>query len=153
MTRAKQPVTVPVDTSVDDFLATVPDDRRRADARRLRVVLQEVSGEAPVLWGASIVGFGSHRGPTGDFFLVGFSPRKQHLVLYLAGDYADRHAATLARLGPHRTAKACLYLTRLDAVDESVLRELVDASVRERRGADRAQGPGGISARPRTPSG
>ncbi|SCG33792.1 DUF1801 domain-containing protein [Micromonospora humi] len=136
MTRAKGPVTVPVDTDVDDFLAAVPDDRRRADARRLRAILQDATGEPPVMWGTSIVGFGSHRGPTGDFFLVGFSPRKQHLVLYLAGDYAERHAAALARLGPHRTAKACLYLTRLDAVDESVLRELVDASVQERRGAD-----------------
>ncbi|QLQ36461.1 DUF1801 domain-containing protein [Micromonospora robiginosa] len=138
MTRAKGPVTVPVDTNVDDFLATVPDARRRADAQRLRVVLAEVSGEPPVMWGPNIVGFGSHRGPTGDFFLVGFSPRKQNLVLYLAGGYAERHAETLARLGPHRTAKACLYLTRLDAVDEGVLRELVDASVRERRGTDRA---------------
>ncbi|PTA47849.1 DUF1801 domain-containing protein [Micromonospora sp. RP3T] len=142
MTRAKRPVTVPVDTKVEDFLATVPDDRRRADAHRLRAILQDVTGEPPVMWGPSIVGFGSHRGPTGDFFLVGFSPRKQHLVLYLAGDYAARHAATLARLGPHRTAKACLYLTRLDAVDESVLRELVDASVRERRGADGTAAPG-----------
>ncbi|GAB3245373.1 hypothetical protein GCM10027452_44960 [Micromonospora halotolerans] len=81
MATSKQPVTAPTGASVDDFLAAVPDDRRRADAERLCTLLREVTGEPPVMWGPSIVGFGSYRytyanGRTGDWPLVGFSPRK-----------------------------------------------------------------------------
>jgi hypothetical protein len=143
MATSKQPVTVPTDASVDDFLAAVPDERRRADAKRLRTILQEVTGEPAVMWGPSIVGFGSYRyaygsGRTGDWPLAGFSPRKQQLVVYLVGGYEDRHASVLARLGPHQTGKGCLYLKRLDDVDESVLRELVERTVRVHKGVDRA---------------
>ncbi|MEU5527690.1 DUF1801 domain-containing protein [Micromonospora chersina] len=143
MATSKQPVTVPTDASVDDFLAAVPDDRRRADAARLCALLREVTGEPPVMWGPSIVGFGSYRytygsGRTGDWPLVGFSPRKQQLVVYLVGGYEERYPSVLARLGPHKTGKGCLYLKRLDDVDESALRELVDRTVRVHRGVDRA---------------
>ncbi|MFG2105785.1 DUF1801 domain-containing protein [Micromonospora chersina] len=143
MATSKQPVTVPTDASVDDFLAAVPDDRRRADAERLCALLREVTGEPPVMWGPSIVGFGSYRytygsGRTGDWPLVGFSPRKQQLVVYLVGGYEERYPSVLARLGRHKTGKGCLYLKRLDDVDESALRELVDRTVRVHRGVDRA---------------
>jgi Domain of unknown function (DU1801) len=143
MATSKQPVTVSTDASVDNFLAAVPDERRRADAQRLCAILREVTGEPAVMWGPSIVGFGSYRytygsGRTGDWPLVGFSPRKQQLVVYLVGGYEDRHAAVLARLGPHKTGKGCLYLKRLDDVDERALRELVDRTVRVHKGADRA---------------
>jgi hypothetical protein len=142
MTTSKQPVTVPTDASVDDFLAAVPDDRRRADAERLCALLREVTGESPVMWGPSIVGFGSYRytygnGRTGDWPLVGFSPRKQQLVVYLVGGFEERYPSVLARLGPHKTGKGCLYLKRLDDVDESALRELVDRTVRVHKGVDR----------------
>ncbi|MEU8259280.1 DUF1801 domain-containing protein [Micromonospora sp. NPDC048999] len=145
MATSKQPVTVPTDASVDDFLAAVPDQRRRADAERLCAMLREVTGGPPVMWGPSIVGFGSYRytygsGRTGDWPLVGFSPRKQQLVVYLVGGFEERHGSVLARLGPHRTGKGCLYLKRLDDVDESALRELVDRTVRVHRGVDRASG-------------
>jgi hypothetical protein len=140
---SKQSVTVPTDASVDDFLAAVPDERRRADAERLRALLGEVTGEPAMMWGPSIVGFGSYRytygnGRTGDWPLVGFSPRRQHLVVYLVGGYEERHASVLARLGPHRTGKGCLYLRRLDDVDAGALRELVDRTVRVHRGVGRA---------------
>lgn len=143
MATSKQPVTVPTDASVDDFLAAVPDDRRRADAERLCALLREVTGEPPVMWGPSIVGFGSYRytygsGRTGDWPLVGFSPRKQQLVVYLVGGYEERYPSVLARLGPHKAGKGCLYLKRLDDVDESALRELIDRTVRVHRGVDRA---------------
>ncbi|MGW4292709.1 DUF1801 domain-containing protein [Micromonospora chersina] len=143
MATSKQPVTVPTDASVDDFLAAVPDDRRRADAERLCALLREVTGEPPVMWGPSIVGFGTYRytygsGRTGDWPLVGFSPRKQQLVVYLVGGYEERYPSVLARLGPHKTGKGCLYLKRLDDVDESALRELIDRTVRVHRGVDRA---------------
>lgn len=85
MAAVKQPVTVPTDASVEEFLSAVPNERRRADAERLRTILHEVTGEPAVMWGPSIVGFGSYRytyetGRTGDWPLVGSSPRKQQLV-------------------------------------------------------------------------
>ncbi|MEU0156615.1 DUF1801 domain-containing protein [Micromonospora fulviviridis] len=143
MATPKQPVTVPTDASVDDFLAAVPDDRRRADAQRLCALLGDITGEPPVMWGPSIVGFGSYRytyenGRTGDWPLVGFSPRKQQLVVYLVGGFEERYPSVLARLGPHKTGKGCLYLKRLDDIDESALRELVDRTVRVHKGVDRA---------------
>ncbi|MEU9888718.1 DUF1801 domain-containing protein [Sphaerisporangium sp. NPDC051011] len=146
MVTSKQPVTVPTGAGVGDFLSAVPDERRRADAERLCAILREVTGEPAAMWGSSIVGFGSYRytyksGRTGDWPLVSFSPRKQHLVVYLVGGFEERHASVLARLGPHKTRKGCLYLKRLDDVDESVLRELVDRTVRVHKGLNKAGEP------------
>ncbi|MBQ0905136.1 DUF1801 domain-containing protein [Micromonospora sp. U21] len=143
MATSKKPVTVPTEVSVDDFLAAVPDEPRRADGGRLRALMAEVTGEPAVMWGPSIVGFGSYHytydsGRTGDGPLVGFSPRKQHLVVYLVGGFEDRYARILERLGPHRAGKGCLYLKRLDTVDESALRELIDRAARVHQGVDRA---------------
>jgi hypothetical protein len=131
--------------SVEEFLAQVPDDRRRGDARRLCVMMQEITGEPPVMWGSSIVGFGAYHyryasGHEGDSALASFSPRRQQLVIYLVGEFADRHRAALARLGPHKTGKGCLYIKRLDDVDLDALRELIDRSVRIRNGVNRASG-------------
>ncbi len=125
-------VTAPTTASVDDFLDAVPDETRRRDARALAELVGEVTGESPVMWGPSIVGFGTHHyryesGREGDTAAVGFAPRAANLVLYLVGDAADR-ADLLARLGRHKTGKGCLYVPRLDAVDLEVLRELVARS-------------------------
>ncbi|MCO1594573.1 DUF1801 domain-containing protein [Micromonospora sp. RHAY321] len=143
MATSKEQVTVPTGVGVDGFLAAVPDERRRADAGRLRTIMGEVTGEPAVMWGPSIVGFGSYRytydsGRTGDGPLVGFSPRKQHLVVYLVGGFEDRYGPILERLGPHRAGKGCLYLKRLDDLDEGALRELIDRTARVHRGVDRA---------------
>ncbi|SCF07557.1 protein of unknown function (DU1801) [Micromonospora coriariae] len=145
MATAKEPVTVPTEVSVDDFLAAVSDERRRADAGRLRAIMGEVTGEPAVMWGPSIVGFGSYHysydsGRTGEAPLVGFSPRKQHLVVYLVGGFEQRYGRILERLGPHHAGKGCLYLKRLDTVDESALRELLDRTARVHQGVDRASG-------------
>jgi hypothetical protein len=135
--------TGPTGASVDDFLSAVPDARRRADARRLCELMREVTGEPPVMWGPSIVGFGRYHyrydsGHEGESSLAGFSPRKQQLVVYLVGGFEDRHAPVLARLGPHKTGEGCLYLKNLDGVDLGALRELVERSMRVRQGLDRA---------------
>ena len=133
----------PTGASVEDFLAGVPDGRRE-DARRLCAMMAQITGEPPAMWGTSIIGFGSyhyHRyasGHSGDSALASFSPRRQHLVIYLVGGFEGRHQPVLARLGPHKTGKGCLYLKRLDDVDQDALRELIDRSVRVRRGADGA---------------
>jgi len=134
---------VPTSVDVDAFLDAVPNETRRADARVLVDLLGSVTGEPPVMWGPSIVGFGSYHyrydsGRTGDAPVAGFSPRKANLVVYLVGGYEDRYTKLLKRLGPHTTGKACLYLKRLDDVDLDVLRQLVERSVRVARGVDKA---------------
>ncbi len=143
MADKKGPAMRRIDASVEGFLARVPDERRREDARRLCTIMQEVTGEPPVMWGTSIIGFGTYHyryasGHEGDSALASFSPRSQHLAIYLVGEFGTRHQSVLARLGPHKTGKGCLYLRRLDDVDQEALRELIDRSVRVRRGIDRA---------------
>lgn len=125
---ASEPKTKPTDASVEDFLEAVPHAGRREDGKAVAALLAEVSGEKPVMWGASIVGYGSYKGPTGDWPLVGFSPRKGDLVLYILTGFAEQ-ADLLDRLGKHRTGKSCLYLNRLSDVDLGVLRRLVESSV------------------------
>jgi hypothetical protein len=131
------------DASVEEFLAQLPDDRQREDARRLCAVMQEVTGEPPAMWGPSIIGFGTYHyryasGHEGDAPLAGFSPRSQHLVIYLASEFGDRYQPVLARLGPHKAGQGCLYVKRLGDVDEAALRELIDRSVRVHKGIGRA---------------
>ena len=137
------PKTGPADVPVGEFLATVADDRRRTDARRICAIMSDITGQAPVMWGPSIVGFGRYHyrygsGHEGDAPLVGFSPRRQHLVVYLVGGFEQRYGPALARLGPHKTGKGCLYLKSLVGVDETALRELIDRSARVHRGVDTA---------------
>jgi hypothetical protein len=140
---AKAPKTGPTDVPVDEFLATVPDARRRAEAGRACAIMQDITGEVPVMWGPSVVGFGRYHyryasGHEGDAPLVGFSPRRQHLVVYLVGGFEERYGSALARLGPHKTGKGCLYLNSLAVVDEAALRELIDRSARVHKGVGRA---------------
>ena len=121
--------TKPSDESVDDYLAAVENDRRRTDAQTVVQLMREVSGVEPVMWG-SMVGFGTQPYTTADgksheWFVIGLAPRKQALTLYGLTFYSSNQDL-LDRLGKHRLGKGCLYLTRLDAVDGDVLRELVE---------------------------
>lgn len=123
--------TAPTVVSVDDFLATLS-DQRQAEGRQVIEIMQEVTGEPPVMWGPSIIGFGTHHyiyesGREGDSPLAGFSPRKANLVIYVDDD-ATRYQALLDKLGPHTTGKVCIYIKRLAAVDLDVLREIIVAS-------------------------
>ena len=123
------------DKNVDAFLNGVENPRRREDARRLLALMQEVTGELPKMWGATIVGFGSYHyryasGREGDWPVVGFAPRKQNLVLYIMPGFT-RYSALLAKLGKHRTGKSCLYVNKLDDIDPRILEELVRESVAE----------------------
>ena len=129
-----EPKTRPTDADVGVFLETVADERRRDDARTVCRLMQEVTGEEPVLWGTSIVGFGSVRlryasGRELDRPVTGFSPRKTATTVYLMDGFEER-SDLLARLGPHSTGRSCLHLKRLSDVDLAVLRELVAESVR-----------------------
>jgi Domain of unknown function (DU1801) len=134
--------TLPSEARANAFIAAVADDMRREDAQRLCGLLAEWTGESPVMWGSSIVGFGRYRyqydsGHEGTAPLVGFSPRKTNLVLYLVGGVQDRYPELLERLGPHKVGKGCLYLKGLEDVDREVLHALVECTVRVHRGADR----------------
>ena len=125
--------TQPTDGDVEAFLATISDERRRTDARAICALMSDLSGEPPVIWGTGLFGFGSYAytyasGRSGEWFAVGFAPRKQALTLYIMDGFGD-YEALLARLGPHKTGKSCLHVKRLEDVDEDVLRELITRSL------------------------
>ncbi len=126
--------TSPTDGDVGAFIDAVADGQRRHDAQLLLTVMQEVTGQPPVMWGTSIVGFGSRHyhypsGRVGDVAAVSFSPRKAQTVLYPIGGL-DEYEDLLARVGQHQTGKGCLYLKRVDQADAATLRELIDRSFR-----------------------
>lgn len=120
--------------SVAEFIAAVTDEGRRADCEAILSLMAAVTREDPAMWGASIVGFGSYRfkyasGREGVWPLVGFSPRKRSLTLYIMTGF-DRYPEMMAKLGTYTTGKSCLYIRRLADVDIDTLRALVEASVR-----------------------
>lgn len=127
--------TLPTAVLPADHLAAIEDDARRDDCWALVRLFTRITGHPPVMWGPSIVGFGSYhyRYPTGhegDAPLVGFASGKRQLTVYLAPGFADEGTADLlTRLGKHKTGKGCLYLTRLSQVDLDVLEALVRRSV------------------------
>lgn len=127
--------TGPTDVPVETFLAGVTHPMRRADAQALVELMGEVSGQPPVMWGPSIIGFGHlhyryESGTEGDMPGISFSPRASKLVLYvLAGPATDD--PLLARLGKHTTGKACLNINKLADVDTGVLREIVHRAWQE----------------------
>jgi hypothetical protein len=125
------------EASVSAFLDAVENEQRRADCRTVLNLMRAVTGEEPKMWGPSMVGFGSYHykyasGREGDWFVTGFSPRKQDLTLYIMAGF-DRYDELMAKLGRYKTGKSCLYLKRLSDVDLGVLRELVTASVEAMR--------------------
>ena len=127
-----EPKTRPTTASVADFLALQP-DARRVDCEEIAAMMQAATGEPAVMWGDAIVGFGRYaqsyaKGQPLEWPVVGFSPRKAELVLYLMQGF-DGAQPMLGRLGKHKTSKACLYIKRLSDVDAAVLRQLIDASV------------------------
>lgn len=125
--------TRPTTDDVSAFLDAVEDDGKRADAHRVSELIGSISGEPPVMWGSSIVGFGTYHyrydsGREGDAPAVGFSPRKANLTLYITGGF-EEHADVLERLGKHKLGKGCLYIKRLSDVDESALSDLIRVSL------------------------
>ncbi len=122
-------------SSVSEFLDAIPDEGQRKDSKTLSKMMGRITGAKPKMWGPSIVGFGefhyrSKAGTEGDWFKVGFSPRKQNLTLYLSlSDVASEYNAFLDRLGKHSTGKSCLYIKRLEDVDQQVLEEMIAKAV------------------------
>ncbi len=121
--------TRPSGEDVTAFIDAVADDRRRADAHELRALIQGVTGDPGRMWGSSIIGFGAttYTNTTGthDWFVVGFSPRKQALTVYGIHDGYSEPDPLLEQLGRHTTGKGCVYLKRLEHADPAVLEQLV----------------------------
>lgn len=121
------------DASVEEFLDSVENEKKRQDSYAILELMKDVTGEEPAMWGTSIVGFGSYHykyasGRENEWFLVGFSPRKQNLTLYIMSGF-DEYESLLEDLGKHKTGKSCLYINKLEDVDLSTLRDLVEKSV------------------------
>lgn len=126
--------TTATDGDVGAFLDGIADAQRQRDARFLVDLMREVTGQPAVMWGSSIIGFGSRHyryesGREGDTVAVGFSPRKAQTAVYLTGGLED-YADLLARLGPYTTGAGCLYLKRVDQADAGALRDIVTRSYR-----------------------
>jgi hypothetical protein len=132
--------TKPTEVSVDAFLEDVHHPVRRADGKALRAMMERITGEPAVMWGTSIVGFGSYHyrydsGHEADMCRVGFSPRSANLVLYVGG--FPEYEGLLAKLGKHKSSKACLYLNKLADVEPGVLVEIVRRTYAATEGVDR----------------
>jgi hypothetical protein len=125
------------DGDVEAFLAAIADPSRQADARAVCGLMAKATKAPPVMWGATIVGFGVRRlryadGREIDWMEIGFSPRKANTTLYLSGGI-DVYADLLADLGKHTTGKGCLYVKKLSDVDAKVLGRIVQRSVKHAR--------------------
>ena len=126
--------TKPTKLSVDKFIKSQPDEQVRKDCAVISKLMSEATGEKPTMWGPSIVGFGSYHykyatGREGDMPIVGFSPRKQNLTLYVSMS-GEEQAELFKKLGKHTTSKACLYIKRLSDVDLTTLKKIIKVSVK-----------------------
>lgn len=122
--------TAPTKISVDQFLSTVSEQRQQ-ESRQIIKLMEEISGYKPAMWGPSIIGFGSMHykydsGREGDMPILGFSPRKATLTIYFEG--FDRYGELLKKLGKHKTSVACLYINKLEDVDQTILRQMLTES-------------------------
>lgn len=126
--------TKPGKQSVAQFLNAIENTQRRNDAKKVAAMMRKATGRRATLWGTSIVGFGKYHykydsGHEGDGALVSFSPRKQNLVVYIMPGFSE-FPDLMKKLGKYKTGKSCLYLNKLDDVDEGVLEELIERSVK-----------------------
>jgi hypothetical protein len=124
--------TTPNEESVQAFLDKVEDEKRKADCLAVLEIMRKITGEEPKMWGKSMVGFGSYHykydsGREGDWFLTGFSPRKQNLTLYIMAGF-EGYEDLMQQLGKYKTGKSCLYLKKLEDVDQDILVKLIEAS-------------------------
>jgi hypothetical protein len=122
---------------VAEFIRGIEDPKIRRDCDTLRKLMARVTGKRAVIWGDAIVGFGRYQykydsGHSGEFFVTGFSPRKQNLTIYIMPGF-NRYKKQLAKVGKHKLGKSCLYVKNLDQVDLAALEEMIADSVRRMR--------------------
>jgi hypothetical protein len=126
--------TIPTDQSVEKFLNSIRDPQKQQDCYTLLAMMKEITGVEPKMWGNSIVGFGSYHyryesGREGDWFLTGFSPRKQNLTIYIMSGF-EKQGELLKKLGKHKISKSCLYINRFKDIEQLVLRDLIEESIK-----------------------
>jgi len=122
------------EASVDDFLNSLLNEQTRKDCFEIIKIMKQATKEEPKIWGSNIIGFGSTHlkyasGRELDWMMIGFSPRKQNLTLYVPGSLST-YADLLEKLGKHKTGGGCLYIKTLSDVDTKVLEELIQRSLR-----------------------
>jgi len=122
--------------SVSAFLNAVEDPKRRKDSKELLKIFKEVTGEKAVMWGTSIVGFGTYdytysSGQSGTWMITGFSPRKANLTVYILPGYTVFPKTLMKKLGPHKIGKSCLYMKRLDDIHIPTLKKLIRDGYKE----------------------
>lgn len=121
--------TKPTYASVDEFISMIENPRRHADALTALKIYKEITNLPPVMWGPSIIGYGSihykyESGREGDMPAAGFSPRKANMTFYVYGKF-DGAAELFARLGKHKKSVSCLYINKLDDIDLDILKEII----------------------------
>lgn len=125
--------TKPTKASVIEFINQVDNEQKKQDAMVLLDLMKSITQEEPVLWGPSLIGFGNYHykyesGREGDFFIVGFSPRKTALTIYIMPGF-ERYDKLMQQLGKYKTGKSCLYVKKLADIDMNVLTDLIESSV------------------------
>jgi len=131
--------TRPTDKSVADFLMLIPDPIKRQDCFTLCEIMEEAAHAKATMWGEAIVGFNTYTqvykdGHTMDWLMIGFSPRKQNISLYILGCDEEKRLDILSRLGKHKSSKACIYINKLSDIDITVLKELCDLNYKKYKG-------------------
>ena len=122
------------DGSVEDFLNSVEDEQKKKDSIEVLNIMTQITGDDAKMWGGSIIGFGNYHykydsGREGDWFITGFSPRKQALTLYIMAGFS-RYDELPQKLGKYKTGKSCLYVKKLEDINLNVLKELISSSVK-----------------------
>ena len=126
--------TKPTAASAEDFINSIKDEQKRNDSFVLLEMMKKASGEEPILWSSSVIGFGikRYKSPTTgrevDWLRIGFSPRKANLSLYISIGIKE-HAAALKKLGKHKTGVGCLYINKLEDVDLKALKGIIDDAI------------------------
>ena len=133
MAKSTANKTQPTKASVEKFLESVKDEKKRADAFAILKLMKQVTKLEPVMWGESMVGFGTYHykyasGREGDYFLTGFSPRVANLTIYIMSGLG-RYPELIEKLGKCKASKSCLYIKRLEDIDLVVLKKLIKQSV------------------------
>jgi hypothetical protein len=119
--------------SVNEFLASVTDEQKRKDGLTLLKMMKSITKEEPLMWGSSIIGFGKYiyKSPstsrTGEWFITGFSPRKQNLTIYIMPGFA-KYDELMKKIGKYKTGVSCLYINKLSEIDIEILKELISQS-------------------------
>jgi len=129
--------TKPTGDDVEAFIGSIDDDGRREDARILNKLMTSVTKRPAVMWGKAMVGYGSYdykyaSGREGTWFIVGWAARKDRITVYFVDDF-ESHSELMSQLGPYAAGESCLHLKKFDAIDLSVLRKLITASVKHVR--------------------